>query len=443
MQKRADQPSMLYTVANFRSTRTRSLFVYGSLAILALCSSLFLAKDVDLRVYWYAANGFFSGTRSAYGPDSGLGYPMSYRYPPVTYLILYPLRLLPLRAAGFCWMMTAWIAAVGTLLLAIRIRGLRFSPNAILACCAFMLAYIVLAIRYGNVQPFVICAIFSALILSETYPKWSGILLAVAISFKVWPILFLPWLFHRPRFRAATYSILWLIALWVSPLLIFGKNWYWSLLKQWYTAMRNLGTNYSEFYFPGQSLRGLLLRYFTALSPPLNDFPSIHVFSLSPKTVVIAWGVISVIAYCFFTIYMLRSGTNTLWAWDGLAFVLYSLLEPYAVKSGLISLGPAVLTAACLYTLGARKLKQNPYISRANGFFLGACVLSFMGAVIQYRPWLRFLLAVGLDFWVEILLTAAFLIWIGRTSLPAALLDSTCATPGKVVNEMCDTRPDK
>ncbi len=409
--------------------RSKTWAIYALLVILAICTSLFLVKNTDLSVYWYAARGYFSGTHSAYGPDSGIGHPMEYRYPPVTYLIIYPLRLLSLRLAGFCWMLGAWAAGITTVTFAIRLRGFRFSANAIMACCAFMLAYIVLAIRYGNVQPYVICALFSALILAERYPAWAGLLLAFAITFKIWPIFFLPWLFHRPRRKAATYSVLWLAALWISPLMVFGAHGYWSLLQQWYSAMRHLGTDYSEFYyFPGQSLRGILLRYFTPISPVLKGFPIIHVLSLPPKVAVIAWGTLSLLIYCFTAIYMLRSGIRKLWAWDAVAFVLYSLLEPYAVKSGLISLGPAALTAGCFYTFTIRKSAESRSVRRANQLFVAACLLSFLGAVIQYRPWQRYLLTVGLDFWAEILLLSALLLWIRQTRVPDALWNAQTRT---------------
>lgn len=413
------QPSL---VRDLNLMRRRTWAIYALLAGIAICTSLFLVKNTDLSVYWYAATGYFSGIRSAYGPDSGIGHPMEYRYPPVTYLIIYPLRLVSLRVAGFCWMVGAWAAAIATVSFAIRIRRFRFSRDAIFACCAFMLAYIVLAIRYGNVQPYVICALFSALILSERYPAWSGILLALGITFKIWPIFFLPWLFHRARRKAATYSMLWLAGLWIFPLFVFGAHVYWSLLQQWYTAMRHLGTDYSEFYyFPGQSLRAILLRYFTPVTPVLKDFPVIHVLSLPPRIAVTAWGISSLVVYCVATIYVLRSDVRKLWAWDGMAFVLYSVLEPYAVKSGLISLGPAALTAACLYTLGTQEAAEHRALGRAKCLFLGACLLSFLGAVIQYRPWQRYLLTAGLDFWAEILLLGAFLIWISRTRVPEAL----------------------
>lgn len=396
--------------------RNRILLVYGLLAVVAIWSSLFLTKNTDLSVYWYAAKGFFSGTRSAYGPDSGIGHPMEYRYPPVTYLMIYPLRFASLRAAGFFWMLAAWTAAITTVSFAVRIRGFQLNFNAIVACSGFLLAYAVLMIRYGNVQPFVICALFSALILAQTHPRWSGLLFALAVTFKIWPILFLPWFFHRPRRSAVGCSVVSLVGLWIFPVLVFGVGGYWSLLQQWYAAMRHFGMSYSEiYYFPGQSLRGILLRYLTPIAPVLKGFPTIHFLSFQPRTAVIAWGVISLAIYCVTAICMLRSDIRKLWIWDGMAFVLYSMLEPYAVKSGLISTGPAILTAGWLFTLGTRRAADDRHVSKANRFFCAACLLSFLGAVIQYRPWQRFLLTVGLDFWSEVLLLAAFVIWIGRS----------------------------
>jgi hypothetical protein len=139
--------------------------------------------------------------------------------------------------------------------------------------------------------------------------------------------------------------------------------------------------------------------------------------------------IISVVVYVTFVISMLRSDRRKLWAWDGLTFVLYSLLEPYAVKSGLISLGPAALTAACLFTLGTSKnlvtAISTPgtrrFISWANRLFLAACLLSFTEAIVQYKLWQRFLLSIGLDFWAEILLLGAFGIWIFLTPLPESV----------------------
>lgn len=397
--------------------------IAAALALAAICSSLLLVRNTDLGIYWHGVNGFFSGIRSAYGPDSGVGHPLEYRYPPVTYLILWPLRFFSLRVAGFLWMLGAWIAAIATVLAAIRIRGLRFSPAAALVCSALALPYIVLAIRYGNVQPFVISAIFSTLILSETRPGWAGLLLALSISFKIWPILFLPWLIRRVRIRAAACSLLWLLILWIAPAAFFGPRRYVSLIGQWISAMRQVGSYTDTYYFLGESLREVLLRLLTPFTPTATDLRSVHVLALSPFTASMIWAVLAAAIYAGCAVAMLRSDARQMWAWDGVGFILYSIIEPYAVRSGLISLAPAMLTAACLYTLSEECAASRSFpASLARRLAAWAGVVALLGTIIQYRPWHRFLLAVGIDFWAELLLLAAMLIWLVRTDPACSLL---------------------
>jgi hypothetical protein len=259
--------------------------------------------------------------------------------------------------------------------------------------------------------------------VAETRPVLAGVLLALAATFKIWPVLFLPWLFPRARRHAAVWFCAWLAALWTFPAVIFGVHRYWALLRDWYAAVGRVGTTYSEFYyFPGQSIRGLLLRWLTPVAPPLSYFPRINIVSLDPQTAVHIWMIVAAILYAGAVLWMLRSDPRTLWAWDGMAFVLYSMIEPYAVKSGLISLAPAVVTAGCLFAL--RKSEKNVAVFLANSMFLAACGMSFLQAVLQYKPLQRYLLSFGMDFWGECLLFAAFAIWIGRTQVPLRLTES-------------------
>jgi hypothetical protein len=404
-------------------TRKRSLIAAG-LVLLAVACSLFLAKDVDLRVYWFGVTGFFDGTKPAYGPHSGIDFPMGYRYPPVTYLLLYPIKFGSLRIVGFWWMLAAWANAAWVVWLAFRVRRLRFSTEAVVACCAFLLAYVYLAVHYGNVQPFVIAWMFAALILAESHPRWAGLLLALSVTFKIWPIIFLPLLLRRERIRSAAWFAGWLAALWALPLLAFGTAGYGTLLHDWYIAVKRVGDTYSElYYFPGQSLRGIFLRYFTPVDPALSYFPRINFLSLAPKTAVHLWMGVNIVAYVAFAIGALRARAHQLWAWDGLAFVVYSLVEPFAVKSGLISLAPAALTAGCLFTLGGGihpARGSSPAIRWANRLFLTVCAISFGQALLQYLPWQRLLLSYGADFWGNILLVIAFVLWI-RARVPEKL----------------------
>jgi hypothetical protein len=347
------------------------------LVAIVVLTSLIFTGNVDFRVYWYGAVGFFNGSKPAYGPASGIGFPMHYRYPPVTYLLLWPLSWMSLYWAGFVWKVGGWIAAAAATKLAIHTMGLRFTRTAVLATGAFMVAYIFLALRSGNVQTYIIAMILAALALSESHRPAAACLMALAITFKIWPLFFLPW-FLRPQRRLV---LVWLIPamglLWLAPLLVWNLPFYADLIHQWYQSeLQSASTNSEIWYFPGQSLRGVLLRYFTPLAPWIKGFPDIHILSLSPAVVVSIWKGIAVASYLAACVAMLRSDPRRRWVWDGLSFVLFSVLQPFCLKSSLISLGPAALTAASLYSVATR-VNSNSHDVLARRLFLAACTLSF------------------------------------------------------------------
>src|SRR5881394_3691589 len=112
---------------------------------------------MDFRVYHYGARGVFDGTRPVYGPTSGLGWPMHYRYPPLFLLLFAPLAALPLGLAAAVWVV-AKIAVLVWLLWAIKKRGIRPGPTFAGTVIAILLIgpYIIEEFRYGNAQFFVI-----------------------------------------------------------------------------------------------------------------------------------------------------------------------------------------------------------------------------------------------------------------------------------------------
>lgn len=389
-----------------------SAFYRGLLiATIAILTSVFLTKNIDFSVYSYGVTGFFSGSGCPYGPESGLGFPMHYRYPPVTYLLLWPLSRISVAWGGVLWMTGAWAVVSGAVLLAIRREQLRFTRQAVIAVCGLMLAYAVLTVRSGNIQPYVIAMIWMALCLADSRQLPAAALLAVAITFKIWPVFFLPWFLRRERRMVLVWLIPALALLWLSPLLLWSSADYSRLMREWYSFECATATaNSEQWYFPGQSLRGVLLRYFTTLEPWIREFPDVHVLSLDPAIVVRLWGGIAGILYLAICGAVLRSNLDKRHIWDGISFALFSILQPFALKSSLISLGPAALIAAALYS-------REPRRSLAGNLFVCASALSFAGAILQYKPALRFLLACGIDFYVGATLLGALLHW---TRIPAS-----------------------
>ncbi len=335
---------------------------------------------------------------------------MDYVYPPVTYLLLYPIKWLPLRPAGLVWILGEFCFVVAAVFLAIRSWRLRFRPIAVMACSALMLPYLVLSARYGNVQPFVMAFVFIALVLPEQKPWLAGLLLALAVAFKVTPLFFLPWFFRHSK--AFFFFCLFTLLLWVVPFGYFGVNGYLTMLREWYAAVTKIGASPSEFhYFPGQTLRALCLRFLSPAKPPVSGYPMINLLSLTPAAAVKIWQFLAAAIYGFAIVCLLRARRRAASLWAGLAFVLYSVLQPFAVKVSLISLGPAAVIGAAFLSpsptdhLNARKL----WASRT---YLAAALLSFGAACVQYKPYLRWLQAIGIDFWIACLLGASFLLWM-------------------------------
>lgn len=385
---------------------------YLPLACIAVLTSSLITKNIDFSVYWHAVRAFGNRSQPLYGPASGLGYPMIFRYPPIAYLLLWPLGILPLRWAGFIWMLGAWTAAGASVEIARKLLVLRFQRTAVFLGFAGMLAYSVLSVRSGNIQPYLIAMIFAAITLSATRPAVAGSLFAIAISFKLWPAFFLPCFLRRGRRQVLRWLLPAMLILWVIPIAVWPLPQYLHLVAQWYREELQIAATNSElWYFPGQSLRGVLLRYTTLATPWLSGFPDMHFLCLSTIMAVRIWLVAAGSTYLLVCGLMLRS-TGTPWVWDGLLFALFTILEPFCPKSSMISLGPAVVVAAAIYSKGA----QPPSIrsaSIARRLFEIACALSLLCALLQYKPAIRFTLAIGADFYVSLLLFVALALSTG------------------------------
>jgi hypothetical protein len=58
---------------------------------------------VDFPVYYHATRAMLAGREPLYGPRSGLGWPMHFRYRPLFLLLFVPFALLPMKLAAGAW----------------------------------------------------------------------------------------------------------------------------------------------------------------------------------------------------------------------------------------------------------------------------------------------------------------------------------------------------
>src|SRR5262249_25446134 len=163
----------------------RSTAVLG-IAAVALVFAFYASRHpMDFRVYHYGARGVFEGTRPVYGPASGLGWPMHYRYPPLFLLLFAPFAVLPLSWSAAVWVLLKF----AVLLWLIRelwkrkeLWGGILPPSQnFFVPVLFLLPYVIEDFRYGNVQFFIFALVAAALLVARDRPVLSAGSLALAI----------------------------------------------------------------------------------------------------------------------------------------------------------------------------------------------------------------------------------------------------------------------
>jgi hypothetical protein len=356
---------------------------------------------MDFRVYYYGARGVFDGTRPVYGLTSGLGWPMHYRYPPLFLLLFAPFATLPISWGAAVWVILKVIVLAALLRLAFGC-GLKLSTASLTSAViplVFITPYIIEEFRYGNAQFFVFALTLAALLLKEKRPVLASASLALGISIKVWPLLFLPYLAMRRNWKMAGYTLIFVALLSMLPAVYFGLGGNFRLLQQWFAQEAHTQLSESEIWFPNQSLRGVLMRYLTVIDysqVPDSNYPKVNISSVDPSLVKLIWFGISGVVYIGFLWLANRRRNLPDWLDQALALCLVATLEPFTQKYALvILLWPAIV-------LATRTWKPSQQI-----LIYCAMVLAVIQPLTPGANAQRLLQVLGLDFVAAALLTIA------------------------------------
>ena len=371
---------------------------------------------MDFRVYHYGARGVFDGTRPVYGETSGLGWPMHYRYPPLFLLLFAPFAWMPLSVGAAVWVVLK-LGVIGAAIVSDPLP-----PSAALPLCkgetcppckggqprsgrgsltTILLRaspYVFEDFRYGNVQFFIFALTAAALITVRTRPVLSAASLALAISIKVWPLFFVPYLAVKREWKVIAWSIGFTVVLTLLPSLYFGFNENISLLQQWVSQEFQTQLGESEIWFPNQSLRGVLMRYLTVIDysqVPDSDYPAVNFASMDPSIIRAAWTIIAAGIYASFLAFVQRR-KNDIWVELGIGFCLLTLLEPFTQKYALVVLlVPAIAASRIPPTRPVRAL------------IYASIALIWIQPLAGGAAATRLLQVLGMDFFATALLTIA------------------------------------
>lgn len=373
------------------------------LVLVAAFSYLAAQRPVDFRVYHHAWREIFERHGPVYGPDSGLDWPMHFRYPPLFLLVFVPFGLLPYKTAAGVW--AALKCGVLARLVPPLARRLEWPSGTRAWLVPILLAgpYLVQEFRYGNAQFFIFALVAASLLWLRTRPVPAAFALALATSLKVWPLFFLPYLAMRRHARVVAWTFAFTVGLTLLPAAYFGWEGNGKLLSLWAAQEFRTQGSPGENWYPSQSLRGVLLRYLTAFDYsqyPDRNYRAVNLVALDPNAVEELWLVLAAAGYLGLLALARGQVQSAGWTEHGLAFCALPLLQPFTHKVALVVLlWPAVVAGAAL-------TREGNLPRWARGAMYAAAALAVVQPLMPGRAAQRWFQVAGADFLATCLLAA-------------------------------------
>jgi len=364
-------------------------------------------KNVDLPSFYYATDITFNQHSSPY--QSGSWQPVQnqlqqkvfpYLYPPSSLLLLAPyawfsypgLKLLVLVVNHLCILMVIY-------LLLFRVFGLSLPTSAstgtdegvlrwllLPMLILYTLQYHPLTVTLGhgqiNLVVLVVLCLFWLTLRSRAHPALVGLPLAAAILLKTYPMLFLPLLLIRRKFRVAAFTGIYVgILVAISMIVLPEKAWsdWIHLIMPTGGYAQSPGNIFSPAIPWNQSLNGFAARAFLHPAYAMNLNPGLA--RILPYLASIL--IIAVLAYLGIKLTKQR---ETRYLNDEFVLVLLSifLIAPLSWEHHLVFVLPAALLALIQLTTGKSSLTTLILVGLAVG--LMAWPLPFLFQISDHGP---------------------------------------------------------
>ena len=417
-------PSPVPLVAVRRPPRDQALsyVVLTALLIVVVAWNAHKAHDMvtlldfgDFRIFHRAAESYLAGgsmypleRHSVVAGGRTITYDRPNLNPPHFHLLLLPLALLPVGAALAVWAAASVTSLLVCLRLIVRASGLTLSPLLAMRGVVWLLAFIGTSAVISTTQVSLLLLLPVTLAwLSARRGAWTraGLYLGLAISLKLFLLIFLPYLLLRRRVAAAASACLTELACFGLGLAVFGvqshREWLAFLTRvDWTSAGMNV------------SVLGLVSRllmvnpYFTPLA-------------MAPYIVKPLWAVLAGAVGLITLIVVAKDETESSVDRSFALLLLAGLLiSPLGWTYYLwLPLGPIVALGSLWWSNPGRP--RRPALARwllwlaAPGLFLP----TFLTVAFQPSRWATLLLG-SLHSW------AVLFLWT------ALVIDATAATPG-------------
>jgi len=385
--------------------RTIALSLLFALAAGVVCA-LRAQKAVDLHAYQAAARSYFLLSGPMYGPNREFGWPMLYRYPPLFLCLFRPFASLSLRVAQGIWVALG-AALLGPLLWFWyhRYSPARVSPALGISALLF-LPYLLYEMQIGNVQLYLVEMVCLALLLSDRHPVIASLLLGLATAIKVWPGFILPFLAVRGhgRWRIGAQSLLAAGLFTVLPAVWLGWNNLSHLLRQWFLQERQINALLGDRWYLSQSLRGVMLRYFTRMDYsglPDQNYRQVNLVSWPAWEVRQFWLMLAIVLGLLALLWVSRCASDA--AAHSVFFCALLIIEPNVGRAAFVTLLWPILYAGIVFA--------DPKATRLSRWTLmGAAAVADIQPLVPGAASQRLAQVLGIDFFgVLVPLTIAHL----------------------------------
>jgi hypothetical protein len=396
---------------------SRIVLILACVSALALLGFIFLRNLVDFPVYYAAGRSLLSGRTDLYSPDFALGRVMDYRYPPFFLMALFPLWLLPYSLAAYIWCLLSVIEITGCVVI-VR-RTFQVSRLMWLAVALVVAQYFVMALHYGNAQLLAVFLLFASLYFAQRRKDLAAaILMALAITIKLTPVLLLPYFALKRRWTMLAAVVVFLAAINIAPSAYFGFRENNQLLKTWYDHVVASQEFHEDNGPINLSLKGELRRYLCDVDYSQRvdgdvNYPAVNIASLSRDRVVQAWMII---------VGVLFAGVLLLMWWLPMSqkpgcelndnvplelavmICLMLLIGPLTSKIYFVAL---LWPVACLASVASSRASRTGRF--ATYTLIGLAAANSVLPLLPGRSIQRLLLVLGTDFYVNCLLMIALL----------------------------------
>lgn len=184
-------------------------------------------------------------------------------YAPQFALLFIPFTVVPISLSIFLWL----ILGAGLFYLALQKLPLTNTQKTVL----FFIALIDLVNSLQNLQTNALntaLMLFIFICLSNNKPMWAALCVASCLSIKIYPAAAgLLFLFYPNKIKFLLWSVLFTILLFTLPLIMIPKEYYFSSLRNWISAVSEDAQD--KFIYNSPSLVGINYTWFPK---PLNHF---------------------------------------------------------------------------------------------------------------------------------------------------------------------------